>query len=138
MLAFALLLRSSERIKEVALRHAMLIMGAAGALIAVLVVSAIARPMFERACEKIERKWGLPRPRSPLLRYVLFVALPLGLVLVPMFTEFGVKLGVLAAPFALALFFTSEGLLWQLAQAFKADAARSRFVRWLAAWSRQL
>ena len=118
VLAFALLLRSSERIKEVALRHAMLIMGAAGALIAVLVVSAIARPMFERACEKLERKWGLPRPRSPLLRYVLFVALPVGLLLVPMFTEFGVKLGVLAAPFALALFFTSEGLLWQLAQAF--------------------
>jgi len=34
-----------------------------------------------------------------------------------MFTQFGVKLGVLAAPFALALFFTAEGLLWQLAQA---------------------
>jgi arylsulfatase A-like enzyme len=116
VLGFVLLLRRSERIKEVALRDAVLIMGAAGALIVVLVVSAMVRPIFERACEKIDRSWGLPRPRSRLLRYVLFVALPVGLLLVPMFTEFGVKLGVLAAPFALALFFAAEGLLWQLTQ----------------------
>ena len=116
VLGFVLLLRRSERIKEVALRDAVLIMGAAGALIVVLVVSAMLRPIFERACEKIDRSWGLPRPRSQLLRYVLFVALPVGLLLVPMFTEFGVKLGVLAAPFALVLFFAAEGLLWQLTQ----------------------
>lgn len=111
---FMVLLRRSERIKEVALRDAVLIMGAAGALIVVLAVSAIVRPIFERACERLDGSWGLPRPRSQLLRYVLFVALPLGLLLVPMFTEFGVKLGVLAVPFALALFFAAEGLLWQL------------------------
>lgn len=114
---FALLLRRSERIKEVALRDAVLIMGAAGALILVLVVSAMVRPIFERAFQKIDRSWGLPRPRSQLLRYVLFVALPVGLLLVPMFIEFGVKLGVLATPFALALFFAAEGLLWRLTQA---------------------
>ena len=116
LLGFASLLRQSERIKEVVLRDAVLIMGAAGALIVALVGSAIVRPMFERACEKIDRSWGLPRPRSRLLRYALFVVLPVGLVLVPMFTEFGVRLGVLATPFALALFFAAEGLLWQLTQ----------------------
>jgi arylsulfatase A-like enzyme len=118
VLGFVSLLQRSERIKEVALRDAVLIMGAAGALILMLVVSAIVRPIFERACEKLDGSWGLPRPRSRLLRYVLFVALPVGLLLVPMFTEFGVKLGVLAAPFALVLFFAAEGLLWQLTQAF--------------------
>jgi choline-sulfatase len=117
VLGLAYLLRRSERIKEVALRDAVLVMGAAGALIMLLVVSAMALPILERACEKVDRSWGLPRPRSRLLRYALFVALPVGLLLVPMFTQFGVKLGVLAAPFALALFFTAEGLLWQLAQA---------------------
>lgn len=116
VLGFALLLRRSERIKEVALRHAVLVIGAAGALMALLVVSAIARPVFERACERIDRSWGLPRPRSQLLRYAMFVALPVALLLVPLFTQFGVKLGVLATPFALALFFTAEGLLWQLAE----------------------
>lgn len=118
VLGFVSLLQRSERIKEIALRDAVLIMGAAGALILVLVVSAIVRPIFERACEKFDGSCGLPRPRSQLLRYVLFVALPVGLLLVPMFTEFGVKLGVLAAPFALVLFFAAEGLLWQLTQTF--------------------
>ncbi|MBW1904058.1 MAG: sulfatase-like hydrolase/transferase [Deltaproteobacteria bacterium] len=117
VLGFIFLLRRSERIKEVALRDTVLIMGAAGALIMLLVVSVVVRPLFERSCEKMDRLWGLPRPRSQLLRYLLFVALPVGLLLVPMFTEFGVKLGVLAAPFALALFFAAEGLLWQLTQA---------------------
>jgi len=117
LLGFVWLLRRSERIKEVALRDAVLIMGAAWALILVLVASAMVRPIFERAFEKMDRAWGLPRPRSPLLRYVLFIGLPVGLLLVPMFTEFGVKLGVLADPFALALFFAAEGLLWQLTKA---------------------
>jgi arylsulfatase A-like enzyme len=114
LLGFVSLLRRSERIKEVALRDAVLILGAAGALILMLVASAIVRPIFERAFEKMDTAWGLPRPRSPFLRYVLFVAIPVGLLLVPMFSEFGVKLGVLADPFALALFFAAEGLLWQL------------------------
>ena len=117
VLGFVLLLGRSERIKEVALRDAVLIMGAAGALIVLLAASAAVRPILERACERMDRSWGLPRPRSQLLRYVLFIALPVGLLLVPMFTEFGVKLGVLATPFALALFFAAEGLLWQLTQA---------------------
>jgi len=42
VLGFAYLLRRSERIKEVALRDAVLVMGAAGALIMLLVVSAMA------------------------------------------------------------------------------------------------
>jgi len=118
-LGFAFLLRRSERIKEVALRDTVLILGVAGALILALIASAIVRPSFERACEKLDRSWGLPRPRSPLLRYTLFVALPLGLLLVPMFIEFGVKLGVLTVPFALVLFFVAEGLLWRLTQAVR-------------------
>ncbi len=118
VLCFSSLLQRSERIKEVALRDTVLIMGAAGGIVGALVGMGIVRPLFTSAFEKIDRSWGLPRPRSRLLRYVLFVALPVGLLLVPMFTEFGVKLGVLAAPFALLLFFAAEGLLWQLTQAF--------------------
>ncbi len=119
MLMFAALLGRSERIKEIALRDTILILGATGALILALILSAIVRPTIERAVEKVDRSWGLPRPRSPLLRYVLFVALPAVLLFVPMFTRFGVKLGVLTAPFALALFFAAEGLLWQLTQAIQ-------------------
>ncbi|TFH32256.1 MAG: hypothetical protein E4H00_01810 [Myxococcales bacterium] len=119
VLGFMSLLAKSDRIKAVALRDAVLIMGAAGAVAAALVVSLMVQPTFEKACEKIDRSWGLPRPRSPLLRYLLFVALPSGLLLVPMFTEFGVQLGILTTPFALVLFFVSEGLLWQVAQAIR-------------------
>lgn len=117
VLGFVSVLRRSERIKEVALREAVLVICVAAALLALPVASAIVRPVFERACKQMDSSWGLPRPRSRLLRYVLFVALPLGLVLVPMFTTFGVKLGVLATPFALALFFAAEGLLWKLTEA---------------------
>jgi arylsulfatase A-like enzyme len=116
VLGFVSVLRRSERIKEVALRDAVLVMCVTGALIALPVASAIILPFFERTCRKMDRSWGLPRPRSPLLRYVLVIALPAGLVLMPMFTTFGVKLGVLATPFALALFFAAEGLLWQFTQ----------------------
>jgi arylsulfatase A-like enzyme len=116
VLGFVSLLQRSERIKEVALRDAVLIMGAAGAIVGALVGVVIVRPMFARAFTKIDRSWGLPRPRSRWLRYVLFVALPIALLLVPMFTEFGVGLGVLSGPFALALFFAAEGLIWQIAQ----------------------
>ena len=116
LLGFAALLKRSERIKEVALRDAVMVMGAAGTLITVLVVSAMVRPIVEKACKRLDGSWGLPRPRSQLLRYVLFVAVPAGLLLVPMFAEFGVKLGILAVPFALALFFAAEGLLWRLTQ----------------------
>ncbi|MBW1904903.1 MAG: sulfatase-like hydrolase/transferase [Deltaproteobacteria bacterium] len=133
VLGFVFLLRRSERIKEVALRDTVLIMGAAGALVVMLVASAIVRPTFDRAFEKIDRSWGLPRPRSPLLRYVLLVALPVGLLLVPMFTEFGVKLGVLAAPFALALFFAAEGLLWQLVRGQRNALAVRLWAGWLIA-----
>lgn len=119
VLMFAALLRRSDRIKEVALRDAVLILGVTSAVILAFALSAIARPTIERAVETVDRSWGLPRPRSPLLRYVLFVVLPAVLLLVPMFTRFGVKLGVLAAPFALVLFFVAEGLLWQLTQAIQ-------------------
>jgi len=117
VLAFALLLQRSERIKEVALRDTILTMGAALAIILALVLSAIARPAFVGVCEKIDLLWGLPRPRSRLLRYVLFVAVPASLLLAPIFQEFGIKLGILATPFALAWFLVAEGLLWRLAQA---------------------
>jgi arylsulfatase A-like enzyme len=117
VLAFALLLQRSERIKEVALRDTILTMGAALAIILALVLSAIARPAFVGACERIDLLWGLPRPRSRLLRYVLFVAVPASLLLAPIFQEFGIKLGILATPFALAWFLVAEGLLWRLAQA---------------------
>lgn len=119
LLAFASLLSRSERIKEVALRETVLIMGAAGTVIAALILSSIARPMFASLCERIDRAWGLPRPRSRLLRYALFVVLPAVLLFVPMFTEFGVQLGILTAPLALALFFVAEGLVWRLAQTIR-------------------
>lgn len=133
VLGFAWLLRRSERIKEVALRDTVLTMGAAGAIIVTLIVSATARSVFVGACERIDRSWGLPRPRSRLLRYVLFVAVPASLLLAPIFREFGIKLGVLAAPFALAWFFVAEGLLWRLAQAIHDKwFARRREVQALA------
>ena len=119
VLGFASLLQGSERIKSVALRDAVLIMGVAGAIAVALLVSVMMRPTFERACEKVDRSWGLPRPRSPLLWYILFIAVPTALVLVPMFDEFGVQLGILATPFALALFFVSEGLFWQIGQTIR-------------------
>ncbi len=55
VLGFASLLSRSERIKEVALRDTVLIMGAAGIVVATLIVSSIARPVFARACEKLDR-----------------------------------------------------------------------------------
>ena len=116
---FASLLSRSERIKEVALRDTVLIMGAAASIVATLILSSIARPTFARVCEKLDRAWGLPRPRSRLLRYALFVALPAAVLLVPLFNVFGVRLGILSAPFVLALFFVAEGLLWRLAQAIR-------------------
>lgn len=116
VLGFVWLLRRSERIKEVALRDTVLILGVAGTIVMALILSTIVRPTFASACEKIDRSWGLPRPRSRLLRYVLFVALPAALLLTPIFNVFGVQLGILAAPFALTLFFVAEGLLWQLVQ----------------------
>ena len=119
LLGFVSLLSRLERIKEVALRETVLIMGAAGIVIGSLVLSSIARPMFASLCTRIDRAWGLPRPRSRLLRYALFVVLPAVLLLGPMFTEFGVKLGILTAPLALALFFVAEGLLWRLAQTIR-------------------
>ena len=119
VLGFASLLGRSERIKEVALRETVLIMGAAGTVIAALILSSIARPVFTSLCERIDRAWGLPLPRSRLLRYALFVALPAALIFVPMFTEFGVQLGILTAPLALALFLVAEGLIWRLAQTIR-------------------
>lgn len=116
VLGFGWLLRRSERIKEVALRDTVLTMGAAGAIILALILSATARPAFVEACERIDRSWGLPCPRSRLLRYALFVAVPASLLLAPIFREFGIKLGILAAPFALAWFFVAEGLLLRLVQ----------------------
>lgn len=129
ILGFSFLLGRSERIKEVGLREWILVTGAAGTVAAALVLSAMLRPIFERACAKLDRSWGLPRPRMAWLRYAVFVALPAVLLLVPLFTEFGVKLGILAAPTALLLFFVAEGLLWQLVR------GRSRVpgVRWLGA-----
>ncbi len=116
VLGFVWLLRRSERIKEVALRDTVLVVGVAASIVMALIVSTIVRPTFASACERIDRSWGLPRPRSRLLRYVLFVALPAALLLAPMFNAFGVQLGILAAPSALTLFFVAEGLLWQLVQ----------------------
>ena len=116
VLGFVWLLRRSERIKEVALRDTVLVLGVAGTLVVALILSTIARPTFAIAVENIDRSWGLPRPRSRLLRYGLFVALPAALLLAPMFKAFGVQLGILAAPFALTLFFVAEGFLWQLVQ----------------------
>jgi arylsulfatase A-like enzyme len=127
VLGFALLLGQSDRIKEVALRQSVLIMGAAGTLGAALFFSALLRPFFERTCQTIDASWGLPRPRSPWLRYTVFIALPVALVLLPLFTEFGVMLGVLATPFALVLFFVGEGLVWLLVGS-RRDAPG---VRWL-------
>ena len=128
LLGFVALLGKSDRIKEVALRDAVLVMGAAGAIAAAIVVSLTVQPAFEKVCEKVDRSWGLPRPRSALLRYVLFIALPAGLLLVPMFAVFGVQLGILTTPFALALFFVFEGLLWQVGQTIGS--------KWLAAGGR--
>lgn len=125
---FVWLIRRSERIKEVALRDTVVILGVAGTVVMALILSTIVRPTFASACEKIDRSWGLPRPRSRLLRYVLFVALPAALLLAPMFNVFGVQLGILAAPFALTLFFVAEGLLWQLVQTIS--------EKWLAPGSR--
>jgi arylsulfatase A-like enzyme len=133
VLAFAFLLQRSERIKEVALRDTILIMGAALAIILALILSAIARPAFVGACERIDRSWGLPRPRSRLLRYVLFVAVPASILLAPIFQEFGVKLGILATPFALVWFLVAEGLLWRLAEAIRDKSwLRGRGARALA------
>ncbi|MBW2510067.1 MAG: sulfatase-like hydrolase/transferase [Deltaproteobacteria bacterium] len=133
VLAFALLLERSERIKDVALRDTILTMGAALAIILALILSAIARPAFVGACERIDLSWGLPRPRSRLLRYVLFVAVPASLLLAPIFREFGIKLGILATPFALVWFLVAEGLLWRLAQAIRAKSwVRGRGVQALA------
>jgi arylsulfatase A-like enzyme len=114
---FASLLHRSERIKEVALRDAVLTMGAGAAIAGTLIGVVVVHPIFVSALGKLDRAWGLPRPRSRLLRYALFVALPVGLLLIPMFGEFGVRLGILSAPFALGLFFTAEGLVSRCARA---------------------
>ena len=109
VLGFASLLSRTERIKEAALRDTVLIMGAAGIVVVTLIVSSIARPTFARACEKLDRSWGLPRPRSRLLRYALFVAVPAAVLLIPLFNEFGVRLGILSAPFALGVVLGRRG-----------------------------
>ncbi len=124
----SLLLLGSERIKEMALRYDVLLMAMGGALAALMLATVVLQPLLVKLYGAIEKRWGLPRPRSALLRYVLFVAVPVGLLLVPMFMRYGIKLGVLATPFGLLLFFALEGLLWRLRKALP--------DRWLARGSR--
>src|SRR5690606_22861451 len=110
-------LGSSERIKEEELRVDVLLMGVGAALVFQMLAAYLLIPVLSRTYRRIHARWGLPRPRSALLRWVLFVALPAGALLVPMFGQYGVKLGILATPFALVLLAAAEGVLWYSARA---------------------
>ncbi len=115
--AFAIFMRASTAIKEPSLRDAVLVMFVAVAVGVMALAAALGRPMTRALMARMDRRFGLPFPRSGLLRYLAFIALPVGGVLLPMHAVYGVKLGLMGPLFGACLFFVAQGLMWQIYRA---------------------
>ncbi len=90
--AFAIFMRASTAIKEPSLRDTVLVMFVAVAVGVMALAAALGRPMTRALMARMDRRFGLPFPRSGLLRYLAFIALPVGGVLLPMHAVYGVKI----------------------------------------------
>ena len=115
--AFAVFMGASTAIKEPSLRDAVLVMFVALAVGAMALAAALGRPMVRALMARIDQRFGLPFPKSGLLRYLVFIALPVGGILIPMHAAYGVKLGLMGPLFGACLFFTAQGLVWHLYRA---------------------
>lgn len=102
--AYAWLLEASVRIKEESLRSWLLVLSLAFIVLGTPLLTAAVAPVLERVFGALDRRLGLPRPAHPVTRFALFGLLPVLAIAVPLFVEFGVKLGVLAHLLAAVLF----------------------------------
>jgi arylsulfatase A-like enzyme len=68
-----------------------------------------------------DRRWLLPRPHGAVLRYLVFVALPLGVPLAGLLVVGARALGTYAAPMWLVVLVIAEGLLWLGWRAWRGD-----------------
>jgi arylsulfatase A-like enzyme len=126
--------RELARIKDPELAESFERTGVVGASIAFFVLTVALVPATRVAMAALDRRVGLPLPRSRLGRVVLYVAAPALLAIVPLFWRYGEQLGVLAVPLGLVLFLVAEGLLLALYDALPERVRRGRIER-IAAWS---
>lgn len=129
----ALLVGRLPRIKDPELRDIVLLIGVGGVGLAAQTAATAVHPLACRAMEAVDRRLGLPFPRWALARYLLFVAVPASAGIIPLFVEYGIQLGVLAAPLGVLLFLVAEGLLFRVHAAMPARWAGSRAER-AASW----
>lgn len=107
--AFVLYLTWARNIKDEALHFDLTVicfgLGLAALLLcAPLLAVAVARPLA-----RLDARYGLPFPKWRALRYWLYVVAPTVAALWPMFTVYGVKLGMASRLFGGVLFFVMQG-----------------------------
>jgi|GEM_PF-2321552 len=111
---FALFMGASTAIKEPSLRNAVLIMAVAIAVGTMALAAGLNQSFARALMRRVDAKLGLPVPKSSALRYLIFIALPMGGVLIPMHAIYGVKLGLMSPLFGACLFFVAQGLVWKI------------------------
>lgn len=128
-----------ERIKDESLRENVLAMLSIGTFVIAIVGTQVLVPLIALGLAKLDSRWALPLPKWPLLRFIIYLFLPVCAVVFYMGYRYGEKLGILTPLFATVLFFATQGLLEQFRRALRRTpvAARPRLLATLA-WSWRL
>lgn len=132
---FAIFMKASAAIKEPSLRNAVLVMAVAIAVVVMALAAVLNQGLARKVMARVDAAIGLPFPKSSLLRYAFFVALPVGAILVPMYVIYGVKLGLMAPLFGTCLFFVAQGLVWHIGRSLQSrflTETRGQRMGWLA------
>jgi arylsulfatase A-like enzyme len=124
---------STDSIKDEALRADVTAWALLAAFGTLFVTTRATAPFVERLLARFDRRWGLPFPRWATLRYLLYVLLPAGALLVPPFFTYGAKLGLMSRLLGVLLFWVVEGMLHRLAVAAHRGLARRAWGPALAA-----
>lgn len=114
VVALKLLVAGLTSIKDPELANSMMLLGVTLLGVGLVLSGSLLRGLMLRAMGAFDRRIGLPFPRWGWLRYLLFVLLPLGYGIVPLFQEHGVQLGILSVPFGAILFVAVQGFFLRL------------------------
>jgi arylsulfatase A-like enzyme len=129
--AFQVWLRASTRIQIDSLRVALLVGFVGFAVFAAVAVQAMLRPLFSRAFESLDRRFGLPFPPLRSAQWFLYALAPMCLLLLPGFWLYGKSLGVLGLVSGAVLFVLAVGWLDRVVLDLSAWSVTAKVPAWL-------
>jgi arylsulfatase A-like enzyme len=128
LLAFVLAVRVGLRaIQDETMQEVLLLVALGFLVLGLALLLALLTPPVSRLVARFDERFGLPWPRSPLIRFLALVFVPTVAVALPLGIRYGEDLGNALLPFELAVFLEIEVVVYLLFRSVR-PSYQHRFV----------